>query len=625
MTIDHRKVVALATHETPFVKRVDDIDDYQVTTTVTRYTKSVWLTDRFERFKTAALDLNFAYNKSLTDSITGNNLVSFTRASSGTYVGADGLIKTTSVNFVTNSEQVNLWSLFNGTVSSNVTSSPIGDQTADKWIPDTTSNFHFATLVGQPNTSSSITYSVYAKAAGYRYMLINTVNGSASGNAGPIVDLQDGVVVGNLTATYATVVTNVGNGWYRIAMTFTGNAGQVRVDHNPLPTSALAAYTGDGTSGVFLWGAQLEKGSTANGYIPTTSTISGAPRFNHDPVTGESLGLLIEESRTNKNTYSLFDDWLTNNISKKSTNNLAPDGTNTALMIGDSTGTDTSSYLKKVINVVGSGKHVLTFYAKGTTSNQSAFVDYYDGGANRARGGISLDDGSTTNNLLEFGDAVITSTDAGNGWWRCQLTLTPAGNTLYQWRVGNNDSGDIYVWGAQLETGSFPTSYIPTSGSTVTRAADIVDITGTNFSSFYNSDSNQLGTMFVDAGTSNLNNFDIVEISNGNSLNRDTIRHAINDTDTALTSTGGGQNSQQFVSSGTASIRAAANSVRGFAVNGTSTTDAGNPINNNGNMTQVAFGRRATSGNTQVLNGHIKRFAYFSTNLDVNILKFITS
>ena len=50
MTIDHRKVVALATNETPFVKRVDDIDDYQVTTTVTRYTKSVW-------FNTVALKL----------------------------------------------------------------------------------------------------------------------------------------------------------------------------------------------------------------------------------------------------------------------------------------------------------------------------------------------------------------------------------------------------------------------------------------------------------------------------------------------------------------------------------------------------------------------------------------
>jgi hypothetical protein len=58
-------------------------------------------------------------------------------------------------------------------------------------------------------------------------------------------------------------------------------------------------YTGDGTSGIYLWGAQLEQSTTVGEYIPTTSTINSAPRFDHDPTTGESLGLLVEESRTN--------------------------------------------------------------------------------------------------------------------------------------------------------------------------------------------------------------------------------------------------------------------------------------------------------------------------------------
>jgi hypothetical protein len=54
----------------------------------------------------------------------------------------------------------------------------------------------------------------------------------------------------------------------------------------------------------------------------------------------------------------------------------------------------------------------------------------------------------------------------------------------------------VYVWGAQLELGSFPTSYIPTTASTVTRSADRASMTGTNFSSWYNSSE---GTLFVDS------------------------------------------------------------------------------------------------------------------------------
>lgn len=58
-------------------------------------------------------------------------------------------------------------------------------------------------------------------------------------------------------------------------------------------------FTGDPTRGIYIWGAQLEQSSTIGEYIRTTSTINSAPRFHHDPTTGESLGLLVEEQRTN--------------------------------------------------------------------------------------------------------------------------------------------------------------------------------------------------------------------------------------------------------------------------------------------------------------------------------------
>lgn len=201
MTIDHRKVVALATHETPFVKRVDDIDDYQVTTTVTRYTKSVWLTDKF---KAAALDLNFAYNKSLADSITGNNLVTFSRASSGTYVGADGLIKTTPVNFALNSNSVQGSSI--GTPIPNSTESVVSPRGitetvrrlgrdipaggAQTWRVGSTSG-------GTPNTTYTISF--YAK----------TVSG---GTTSINVDINDTTPTGG----QATTITGE---WTRITKT----------------------------------------------------------------------------------------------------------------------------------------------------------------------------------------------------------------------------------------------------------------------------------------------------------------------------------------------------------------------------------------------------------------------
>ena len=257
-------------------------------------------------FTGSTLDLDFAGAKTLKNQIGKKDLVTFTRASSATFVDGDGLIKTTPVNLVTYSEQFNnaAWVKSNGSVSANVDTSPIGDRTADKWVPDTRNDFHF---IRTPATTGSLeyyTYSVYAKQSGYRYILINTAVGSTSGNAGPIVDLQDGVVVDNFTATYPVTITDAGNGWWRIALTFNGNGGSISVDHNPLPTVAVASYIGDGTSGTLLWGAQLQKGSTATAYIPTTSTILGAPRFDHDPATGESLGLLIEEARTNLVSYS---------------------------------------------------------------------------------------------------------------------------------------------------------------------------------------------------------------------------------------------------------------------------------------------------------------------------------
>ncbi|MAO24192.1 MAG: hypothetical protein CMJ25_25855 [Phycisphaerae bacterium] len=435
-------------------------------------------------FKTASLDLEFATNKSLVDSVSGDNLITFSRASSGTYVGSDGLIKTSPVNYATNSEDVNLWTLTSGSVSANFAESPIGDQTADKWIPGTGTAYHYTRLTTTLSSTSSVTYSIYAKQAGYRYLLVNTSAGSSSGNAGPLVDLQDGVVVDNFTATYPTTVTDAGNGWWRIAFTYTGNGTNLSVDHNPFPTSTVATYAGDGTSGVLLWGAQLEEGTTATDYIPTGATISGAPRFDHDPVTGESLGLLIEEGRTNLAKYSEPDDRSTNNVSgewhfsdldphTKITKVEGPDGvSNSASEMQLATGSSYDSSLRQV-PVTSSQSYTFSAWVKlGTATNFALNVN--NTSLLLADGAYSFDanDGLNTNSFVKVSHTFVAPSTGAVNAHIGKLPVTGA---------AQQTQGTVTVWGCQLEQGAFSSSTIITNGSTVTRSPDIATIEGNKF------------------------------------------------------------------------------------------------------------------------------------------------
>jgi len=216
----------------------------------------------------------------------------------------------------------------------------------------------------------------------------------------------------------------------------------------------------------------------SNGLIQ--SAAINTPRFDHDPVTLACKGLLIEEQRTNlclRSEEFNVSPWIKNAAITVTANaQIAPDGTLTADTVDNSTAG--ANFLAQDVNVTAGTSYVFSFYAKkGTGSSFIARI------RNQTNATIFL--------LLDYSSQVTTS-----AWTRVSIPFTaPVGCTVVQLRIRNDDGvGSVHLWGAQLEAGSFPTSYIPTTSTAAPRSADVCSITGADFTSFWNPSE---GTLFA--------------------------------------------------------------------------------------------------------------------------------
>ena len=223
-----------------------------------------------------------------------------------------------------------------------------------------------------------------------------------------------------------------------------------------------------------------------NRLIETVS--ANLPRFDYDPVTGECRGLLIEESRSNSllRSEDFTTTWGASAVSVSSNVITAPDGNTTADKLVENTSFSSFKFVSQSVGTIVGTYTVSAFFKAG--ERFSGYIQLLSSGGN-ATAGFNLRTGT-----IIGGSGTITP--YGNGWYRVSSTATFTSATatvyivLYNINGISNYTGDgtsgIYVWGAQLEAGAFPTSYIPTVASTVTRSVDIVEMTGTNFSSWYN-------------------------------------------------------------------------------------------------------------------------------------------
>jgi len=482
-----------------------------------------------------SLSLDFANVKALDSRVT------FARASSARYYNGRSVAKAEE-NLQIRSQEMDStagWAVGDTTVTANTTSAPDGTTTAETLTETATTAAHFlitqngsfSTISGQTYTSSCF----FKKGTGASAPDIIQMTFRAGGFTSPphanfdisVGGETSGTVVGG-SAEVAATITAAGNGWYRCSITATASSASSTTGTginfcNNNPSSARApSYAGNTNADIFLWGAQLEQRSAVTAYTPTTTqpitnyiptllaATDNVARFDHNPTTGESLGLLVEEQRTNLLLRSEgFDNaaWTKTDINGTLTANaaVAPDGNLTAELFQEDT-TNNPRVIRQAVS--SSGSNTFALYAKQAYGNR--FLTLYmtnSGflGTARVHATFDLTLGTVTISGAT-GAGVFTSasiTPVGNGWYRCAVIGETLLNRCISINAVNNTSiaasytGDgysgIYIWGAQLEAGAFPTSYIPTVASQVTRSADAASMTGANFSSWYNQGE---GTMY---------------------------------------------------------------------------------------------------------------------------------
>lgn len=370
---------------------------------------------------------------------------------------------------------------------------PDGSLTATKIVENTDNNTHELTKPSLSVTSGQDYTAKYVVKAGERNFCSLTFRAGGGGfaNETAFFDLSNGVV-GTTTGSISNVsIQPSANGFYEIIATAVaaGSVSGATVTLKPATADGTDSYAGDGTSGIYIWHAQLEEGSNATSVIPSGTTFTSrsttATYFDNagvlqtaaidearDDAFGydsdgnlQPIGLLLEGASTNLLLYS---EDLTNVFwdATASGDGVAPtvtadqgtgaSGAENLDRVQFDSGESGRSILRSGLISVNENNHYISFYAKSFDSN--TYV-------------ISIDDQST---LTNFGNFTITP--------ELQLftALAPNSSTTLRPRfqtsegiLGTSRVADILLGEIQLEEGEYPTSYIKTEASQVTRAADI--------------------------------------------------------------------------------------------------------------------------------------------------------
>ena len=219
-------------------------------------------------------------------------------------------------------------------------------------------------------------------------------------------------------------------------------------------------------------------------------------RFDHNPDTLESLGLLIEEPRTNQHgNHDFSAGWATNNASFATGISDPEGGTNARkLVVGGATNGTAACFITDNTSLTNGTTYTQSLWAKANVAGNFYSVVQIapSTGFTQAYRNFNLSNGTLGSGDIPESDCKIEKYP--NGWYRVSVTRTatstisgrmaiaivdsPTSGRLESISTGSANNDGIYIWGVQLEVGTFPTSLIKTSGSSATRSSEIVEVDG---------------------------------------------------------------------------------------------------------------------------------------------------
>lgn len=326
-------------------------------------------------------------------------------------------------NLVTYSEQIDnsIWFKESSvSVSANATTDPLGGSTADKVIELTNNGSHRFYQGTASSQNVLYTFSYYAKAAERTKTLIlfQDINGNQSGIS---VDLSTGLrISASIAEPRSWQIQALSNGWYRLSVTvFSGGNGTIYGIPHILNDSGSTSYAGNGSSGLFIWGIQLERSVSVGTYSQTVASS----------ITKLSQNIIYDLSGNNNNfTLTGSPSYSADNLGAISFSGSNQYGVSSANAIGTAAN---SAFTMEAFAMTTNGVSWQTVYGTQTGYRQIGFLNFgFFAGTNGGGGG-----------LIPFGTSIAINT------WH-QLAMTTSGNGLAKFYFdGKLVKNDISIGG----------------------------------------------------------------------------------------------------------------------------------------------------------------------------------